>query len=49
MTRAIVNDSAFGRELEAALLLVLGPALELAIAKDLEIDEAQADDDEPEA
>jgi hypothetical protein len=48
MPGAIINDPAFWRELEAALLLMLGAALEIAVAENLEIDEAQADDDEPE-
>ena len=46
---AIVDDAAARREFEAALLLVLGAALEVAVTENLKIDEAQADDNEPQA
>ena len=48
MAGAVVDDAALGGEFEAALLLMLGAALEVAVAEDLQVDEPDADDDEPE-
>ena len=45
---AIVDDSAFWREIEAALLLALGAVFKVSITKDLEIDQTQADGQQPE-
>ncbi len=46
---AIVDDAAFRRKIEAALLLVLGAALEIAVAENLQIDEPQTDRQQPQA
>ena len=46
---AVVDDAAFRGEIKTALLLMLGAALEIAVTEDLQIDEAHADDQKPEA
>jgi len=45
----IVDNAAARREVEAALLLVLRAALEIAVAEYLEINQANADDHHPQA
>src|SRR5258708_945572 len=45
---AIVDDPAFGRDFFGALLLMLRALLEAAVAEDLQIDQAKADDPAPE-
>src|SRR6202521_4271292 len=46
---AIVDNAALRRKIKAALLLVLRAAFEIAIAKDLEIDQPQTDRQQPQA
>jgi len=45
--RTIIDNATLGREVEAALLLVLGAALKVAIAENLEVDQPQADGQQP--
>ena len=45
---AVVDDSAFGCDFRGALLLALSSLLEIAIAENLQIDQAQADAAGPE-
>src|SRR5208283_4798726 len=47
--RAIVDDAALRRKIEAPLLLVLGAALEIAVAENLKINQPQTDRQQPEA
>jgi len=44
---AVVDDATLGGEIKTALLLMLGSALEIAVTKNLQIDEAKADGQEP--
>src|ERR1019366_379247 len=46
---AIVDDPAFRRKVEAALLLVLGAALEIAVAENWQRGEQQTDRRQPQA
>ena len=46
---AVEDDAALGREIKAALRLVGGAAGEVAVAEDLEVDQAETDGDEPQA
>ena len=48
MAAAVVNDAALGGDVDAALLLVLGALLKVAVTEDLQVDETQADDAAPE-
>ncbi len=45
----VEDDAALRREIEAALRLVVGTLPELAVAEDLEVDQAEADGNEPQA
>src|SRR5208282_3368504 len=47
--RAIVDDAALRRKIEAPLLLVLGAALEIDVAENLKINQPQTDRQQPEA
>src|ERR1700733_1822560 len=46
---AIVDDAAFRREIEAALLLMLRAPLEISVAKNLQVNQPQADRQQPQA
>ena len=45
---AVVDDAPLGRDVDCALLLLLGTLLKISVAENLQIDQAQANGAEPE-